>query len=302
MIGVGYMKKKLIFVVLSIVCLLGLVYTANYVRADSGWDTDYDSDWGSDWDSDYDSDWGSDWDWGGSDYDYGNSYHSSYDGDTSVAVIFLIAFGIFAFLTIADYLGKHSSSYKRVDTSFEYKFKEVNASELEKYGINASEFCKMVYEKYVSIQEAWSNFDYDKLRGLLTDELYNSYVMQLETLKTNKQKNIMSDFECIETKITKVSDENGIINVVTYLRVQMFDYVVDSNDKVVRGSKDDKIDIQYIIKFVKTDESKIDTCPNCGAKIDFTTGGKCKYCRSNIVVDPGDYVMSSKTNVGQRRI
>ena len=50
------------------------------------------------------------------------------------------------------------------------------------------EFKKERYNDYVSIQEGWMNFNYQLLRDKLTDELYNQYEMQLETLKTKNQK------------------------------------------------------------------------------------------------------------------
>ena len=39
------------------------------------------------------------------------------------------------------------------------------------------------FENFIAIQYAWSEFKYKKLRELCTDELYNSYKSQIETLK-----------------------------------------------------------------------------------------------------------------------
>lgn len=72
------------------------------------------------------------------------------------------------------------------------------------------------------------NFDYEDLRKHLTDELYNSYVMQLDALKVKGQQNIMKDFENIDVKITNITEESGIVNVTVYLHTAMYDYVVDN--------------------------------------------------------------------------
>ena len=304
------MKKRVLIVLLSILCLFGLYLGISYVKADSGWDYDYDS--GSSWDS------GSDW--GGSrdrDYSYSRSYdrdtgsyhHSSsggYSGDKAY-----VAYIVIFYLIVICIIDAIVSSRKRKDPSYysttgdnhTYEFKDISDDILNKYGIKADVFKEMVYKKYVDIQNAWSNFEYDKLKDLLTDELYNTYVMQLDALKLHKQKNIMSDFECIDCKITNVMEENGIINVVTFLRIHMFDYVVDKDNNIVRGTDKNKVDIQYIIKFVKAkDDSKERICPNCGAKINAVVGGQCEYCKTIVLVDPNEFVMSSKTNIGQRRI
>ena len=296
------MKKKLIILLLSILCLFGIYFGISYVKADSGWDSDYDSDWGSDWDSDYDSDWGSDWD---SDYSWSydsdtGTYHGSINGEDFLLIIMFII--IIVFIIEMSLTNKKNKSSSLNTNNYISEYEEVSQDILNKYGIDAEKFKTMVYEKYVNIQNAWSNFEYDKLRNLLTDELYNSYVMQLDALKLKNQKNIMSDFICIDCKITNVNDENGLINVAVYLRIQMFDYVVDKDNKVVRGTDKNKIDIQYIIKFVKVKDNKEIICPNCGAKINVVTGGQCEYCRTTVLIDPNEFVMSSKTNVGQRRI
>ena len=54
--------------------------------------------------------------------------------------------------------------------------------------LNVSEFKTKVFRTYKDIQTAWMNFDTDTIRKLTTDEIYNMYSSQLETLKLKKQK------------------------------------------------------------------------------------------------------------------
>lgn len=286
------MKKKSLICLISVLCLIVAIFTFNRVKADSGWDSSYDSGGGfsSGWGYDYGSSWSHDY---GSSSRYrssGGSYSGSNSNSSSspldVVFFFIIMFIIF---------------YGVIDSSV-IKYYDVDEQLLKKYGINKEKFKKMVYEKYVCIQEAWMNFDYDKLKDNLTNELYNSYMMQLDALKLKKQKNIMSDFKLIDIKIIDISSANDLVNVRTYLRVRMYDYVVDEDNNVVRGTKSKKIDIEYIIDFVKAvDTIKNMKCPNCGAKIEAVTSGTCKYCKTKIVVPAKEYVMSRKTSIGQRR-
>ena len=293
------MKKKIIIIIISIVCLGIALFTFTRVKADSGWDSSYDS--GSDWGS---SDWGSS-DWGSSwDHDYGSSNYSSHSysssggslGSSLLCMLTLVI--IFVIITILNRIPKRKITTE-VPKSI---YSDVSDELLAKYGINKDEFKQMIYKKYVDIQNAWMNFDYDTLKNNLTDELYNSYLMQLEVLKSKKQKNIMSDFEKVDAKIINITEENNLINVKTYLRVWMHDYVVDKDNKVVRGNKQYVIDIEYIIDWVREkDNNKEITCPHCGAEIKTITSGTCDYCRAKIVIPAKDYVMSRKMNVGQRR-
>lgn len=285
------MKKKY-KVLISIVLIITLFFGAFNLRpkADSGWDSSYDG--GGSWDSgsSWDSDWSSNDSWSSN----GTSHYSGSGEFHPMSFLFILTIIIIIIIIV--------SRSKNTQSGTLNAYNELSDEELAKYGINKEQFKQMVFDKYVAIQEAWMNFDYDKLRVNLTDELYNTYMMQLDALKLKNQKNIMSDFDKINVKITNIRDENGLLNVSAYLRVTMYDYVVDGSGSVVRGNDKRKIDIEYIVTFVKSskDEHGDTICPNCGAKIDAVANGKCDYCGSTVVVDAKDFVLSKKTCIGQR--
>ena len=283
------MKKKFLIFIVAI----GLLFSGvSMARADSGWDSSYDSggscDSGGSWDSGWDS--GSSW----SSRSSGGSYS---DGDGfAFMIIFAVVVIIIIYFSINNRGGKGGSG----STSNFNKYSDIKDDRLKKIGMDADEFKKLAFELYKSIQEEWMNFDYDGLRKHLTDELYNSYVMQLDALKVKGQQNIMKDFENIDVKITNITEESGIVNVTVYLHTAMYDYVVDNNKKTVRGKDNHKIDIEYSITFVKASDESLKKCPNCGAPFEGVAGGKCEYCGSTIVIGPKEYVMSKKTCIGQR--
>ena len=112
----------------------------------------------------------------------------------------------------------------------------------------------------------------------------------------------MSDFKLIDSKILSVQEVNNTLSVQTYLRVEMYDYVVDKDKKVLRGDKNHKIDIEYNITYTRPYEKQdITKCPNCGATLKKTTKGRCEYCRTLIVKPSTDFVMSKKTCINQRK-
>lgn len=282
------MKKKfIVFLMIIGMCFMPLAA----VKADSGWDSSYDS---GGWDS-------GGWDSGG--WDSGSSWSSSsgsYSSGGSVSG--LIVFAVIMFVIIIIIINNRGGKGGRGSSSSSSfnNYSDIKDDRLEKIGMDAEMFKKQAFELYKSVQEEWMNFDYDGLRKHLTDELYNSYVMQLDALKVKGQQNIMKDFEYIDVKITNVTEESGMVNVTVYLHTAMYDYVVDHDKKTVRGKDNHKIDIEYSITFVKASESSEEKCPNCGAPFEGVAGGKCEYCGSTIVIGPKDYVMSKKTCIGQR--
>lgn len=88
-----------------------------------------------------------------------------------------------------------------------------------------------MFKTFVNIQNAWMDFNYDKLRELCTDELYNSYKTQLEILKAKDGQNIMSDYQNLETKIIDIEVQNGILTMQVFMKVCFFDYVINTKNK-----------------------------------------------------------------------
>ena len=289
------MKKKILLLILLVFLIIAHIAPS---YADSGWDVDYGG--GGSYSSGSDS-----WSSGGSSYshDYGSSNSRSRSSSSGSSSIEFIDFLIIMIIVI--YFISYLSSLNRKELgnnnqmSSDKIYIDVSDELLKEHGIDKAEFKKMAFEKYVEIQEAWMNFDYNKLEENLTNELFNSYRMQLDTLKSQNRQNIMSNFGCLNIKIIDVIEENGILNVEIYMKVEMYDYVVEG-EKVVRGSNKNRVEVQYLITFVKSIKNKVIKCPNCGAESDAVVGDVCTYCRARLIDSPNDYVISKKKSIGQR--
>jgi hypothetical protein len=291
------MKKKILLTSLLII-LIGF-FTFNFisVKADSGWDSDFDSDWGSD----FDSDWGSDWDsdWGSSDY----SYHGGSSGNSSIGFFFFVIFIII--IIIYNSNKGHNRGYNPGTTPRKYQgnsdfTQSIDESMIQEYipGFNKKEFLNKANDVFINVQNAWSEFDYKKLRSLLTDELYNTYHTQLVALKAKKQKNIMSDFETKNIDITNIDVKGDKISLTVALTISFYDYVVDKDDNVTRGTKSYKLTNSYNLTFVSTlnekEKNKERNCPSCGAKLENASSNVCPYCNSTVVFESHDWLLSKK--------
>ena len=304
------MKKKIKYGFICLITLL-MILTPIISKADSGWDSDYDS---GGWDSggwDSGSDWGSS-DWGSSDsnWHYSGGSSSSSSGSGVFGFIFGIIF-LVVIITIVSNINKPkgpksgSGSNANISSNIDIDYQDIEQSKIDEIDstINIEEFKKQAFNIYKDIQEAWMNFDTDTIRKLTTDEMYNMYSSQLETLKLKHQKNIMKNIEYVDANITNITKEDGVISVVVYLRVKCLDYVInEKTKKTLRGKDNIRLDIRYLLTFVKseTDNKKVETCPNCGAPVDIISSATCPYCDSTLVKNASDYVMSKKTCIGQR--
>lgn len=180
----------------------------------------------------------------------------------------------------------------------EYKSNKQISVKLNKYNYfgyhDLKQLLNTLYKEFVDVQKAWMNFDYDKLKMLCTDELFESYKSDLEVLKKKNGKNIMRFFirKSIYIKNIKKNDDHYIIDLV--LCVSFFDYVIDVNTKsVIRGKKWKLITNKYNLKFNCYDNKKV-ICPNCGSEI---IGSECSYCHTHVDNNNSSFVLSEKKKI-----
>lgn len=285
------MKNKLIIFLVILCSGLIINYASEKINVrnittDSGFDVDYGgggSYSGSDsWNS------GSSYDY---DYDSGSSRNSSGSGSSPESVefylyIFLIAFIGWIFYTL---FFKQSNNNSRSNVSRIKgmpKTPEVQAILDEAYDI------------YLDVQKAWMNFDYNTLRQLVTDELYNMYYNQLQTLSIKGEKNIMNNFNLLNIELMNKREDNGNVYYIVNLTVSFYDYIVNSNDKIVRGTDSSLVIMNYSLKYVKS-ISTADRCSNCGGKLEngITI---CPYCHSHIQGVSSKMKLVSKRVISQR--
>lgn len=148
-----------------------------------------------------------------------------------------------------------------------------------------------VYTNFVEIQEAWMNFDYDKLRDLCSSELYESYKSDLQILKRKSQKNIMKEFHYKDCSIVEVNETKKQKTIKAILYVSFKDYIIDTKtNKCIQGSKNKTFYNVYQLEFT-SNKKVITKCPSCGSKI---KGNECEYCHTVIDNNSSSLVLTNK--------
>ena len=270
------MKKK--FIILAICLLLVGVFATTYrmqtVSADSGFDSSFD------FDSDSDS--------GG-----GNIFYLIHLCIEYPPIGIAVVAGIIIYIFINNKKKKeiiNNSLSSKLDLLDVSKYPEEKQLEIEAFNI------------YKRIQYAWMNFDEDALRALTTDEMYNMYLMQMDTLKVKNQKNIMYDIKYLGSKIVDRKEENGQETIIINMQVSCYDFIIDTTtNKPVRGMPNKLNNYNYELTFVKTSDNKeLEICPGCGAPVKGNNSGKCEYCGSILISKNYTLVMSKKKMLIQK--
>lgn len=295
------MKKniynKMILVIVTLLAVLATCFYANPtdVATDSGFDTSYGSSGGS--------------------YSGGSSRHNSHSSgnrngvsdmtalDTHVIIFSVLAI-VFPILVIVVIwiisISKYSSD--EYDAYTLNKKKAITDDKFKEYIKDESmeDFLLNRYQDYLAIQYAWMEFKYNILSAKTTNELYNQYVMQLETLKTKNQKNVMKEFIYLDSMITNITNNDNETAVTLELITIFYDYIEDSAGIVRRGSDSTKVCMHYKMVFVKNNKGSAEFCPNCGAKLDDNSTIKCDFCHTKITRKTNTWLLAKKECLKQK--
>ena len=184
------------------------------------------------------------------------------------------------------------------------KNKAITEEEFSKYikDETMEQFILNRYQDYLAIQYAWMEFKYDMLSNKTTNELYNQYQMQLETLKTKGQKNVMKDFLYVDGMITSVSKVNNQTTVTVEIVTKFYDYIInEKNQVIIRGNDSKKVSMHYRMVFIKNNSLKPKThCPKCGAELKNTSTNVCEFCRTKITKETEEWLLAEKECISQQ--
>ncbi len=154
-----------------------------------------------------------------------------------------------------------------------------------------------VYKIYIDIKEARVSFNYDELRKLLTDELYNTYYMELSELEKEKNKINTSDYTLNDLFITNFikTEKDYIIDV--YMKVNLYEYVVNNMGNVINGTRDNMVEKKYIVRLTRRIDDNKDICPNCGSQLLNDVSNICPFCNNIIINKKYEWVVMKMDEV-----
>lgn len=301
-------NKKLLSLLISILAVFALVISISTISvADVG---DFESyDYGDSWSS---SDWGSSsWDY---DYDYGYDYGYGggiylIDGSPAGIVFFFIILAIIIVLSKKGKLNSNSRPYydryhqTRTPIPTYDSSNTINKiHEVDPY-FNEDKFLSWAKTTFIKLQNAWTARDWEQIRTIESEELFEQHLAQIKRYIDKKQINVMDRIAVNYAKLYKFSQDEDKDTLSILLNSSMADYIIDENtQEVIQGDKITRRTKTYKMTFIRkkglktsesTDEKKTTNCPNCGAPTNITSSGKCEYCGSVITIGEHDWVLSN---------
>ena len=154
---------------------------------------------------------------------------------------------------------------------------------------------------FMEIYKYWSNLQWNDVRHLLTDRLWESYKFWIDAYKQAGYQNKLDDNNIIKIHLAKIESDKFYEAITVRIFASSKDYVIDKNGKYLAGHKKSKRTFSEYWTFVRrtgveNDSYDMKTCPNCGAPADkMSDGGKCEYCGAKISNGDFSWVLSMIT-------
>ena len=221
------------------------------------------------------------------------------DGSDTLVIILIVVASIVALeviFIIIYFINEKLKKAKNKRLSLEERLenKRVQAKhkiENELPDFDYDEFNDLVFKIYTDIKDARSSFNYDELRSLLTDDLYNAYYSDLSSLEKQKKKINTSDYLLNNVFVTNFikTEKDYIIDV--YLNATLYEYVTNNMGNVVKGTKDNSVIKKYIIRLTRRIDDNKDICPNCGSQLLNDVSNICPFCNNIIINKKYDWVV-----------
>ena len=219
-------------------------------------------------------------------------------------LLFLFSLPLFisGFLMIKSAIDDSNTDFNNNSLNINSKDKYLNdySSIVKKYFSqfdSEEDLLRVLYDKYVKVEKAFNNGDFDVLKENCTSSLYKNLVKQYEGKSDNNKNIIIDDFMLYFYNIDNIVVEDNIVSIQMNLHVSYSECYIDTDGEYI--DKDSRpIHKQYLLDFV-IDKDKSCTCPNCGSLV---SSRYCSYCNTFLKDKYFDFTLSKMGLVENRNI
>lgn len=157
-------------------------------------------------------------------------------------------------------------------------------------------FDARVREIATELQNAWTGRDWERVRPLETEPLFQMHRYWIDAYRRQGLTNVVADYRILRIEPVKVDTDAFYEAITVRMWAEGRDHTVDGSGRVVAGS-DARLRTwsEYwtlIRNRTASGGTKQVGCPNCGAQVDVGATGVCPYCGGKLTTGTFDWVLS----------
>lgn len=203
------------------------------------------------------------------------------------SILSLITFIVLIFVFL--YLKKDENNLKQVSNN------ELNNTFGKKY--TNSKLANGLFERYSNIFIARRDSNYELLKDIVSDELYNSILLEIKNNNDNRITSVVNITKKDFSKLVDFKLINDLEVAKVWVKYSSIEYT-SKDVEVISGSKETPINNEYILTFVKSSSQKEElTCPSCGLQTNILLSSRCIKCGNEIVPKKMHWVYVGKEKI-----
>ena len=160
-------------------------------------------------------------------------------------------------------------------------------------------FLGRVRTAFLTLQDAWCRQDLNKGRNFLSPGAYFAWSAQLETMAAEGRRNVMENVSVARIDPVRLVHGRVFDDLTVRIAASAADFEVDGAGHIVFGDRVVRPFAEYwtfqrSVGVTTTGKPGTleNTCPTCGAPIELTQIGECKYCKCAVTSGKFDWVVS----------
>jgi len=182
-------------------------------------------------------------------------------------------------------------------TIFQPRFGDHRAAfEAAHGGFDWSAFEVRVKEIALELQKAWTARDWERVRPLESESLFQTHRYWIDAYTRQKLRNVVDDYQIHRLQPVKITTDAFYESITVRLWASGRDHTIDESGRVVAGSKSDVRQWSEYWTLIRTRSAASGTqtmsCPNCGAPVPVGATGICPYCSGKLTAGQFDWLLS----------
>lgn len=163
-------------------------------------------------------------------------------------------------------------------------------------GFDWTAFQQRVHDVATELQNAWTARDWERVRPLETESLFQTHRYWIDAYKRQRLRNLVADYRIGRIEPVKITSDAFYEAITVRIFAEGRDHTVDESGRVVSGSDRETRRWSEYWTLIRSrgasGGTQAITCPNCGAKVQAGATGICSYCGGKLTTGEFDWVLS----------
>lgn len=155
-------------------------------------------------------------------------------------------------------------------------------------------FLQHVHHVATTLQDAWSAREWERVRPLETEGLFQMHRYWIDAYRAQKLRNLVDEFRIESIDPVKIDRDAFYESITVRIFAKGRDYTLSESGEVVGGTRNIIRAWSEYWTFIRTRAASTAPaqCPNCGANVTVGATGICDFCGGKLTSGTFDWILS----------